>query len=200
MRMRLFACALVLFASTAVAVAGTTTASLYTSGGTFGNFPTATGWYFTPNVSVIVDQLGVYDHGAPGLITPHDVGIFTAAGAPVTSTTVPAGVIGTLIDGTRFVPVTPVTLNAGSQYYITGNNWNSDQYVFGAGAVVYAPQIVWNGFQQGANNDINSPSQNLGGVPGNLGPNFRFSIPEPSASLLAAGVLALGALKRARRS
>jgi hypothetical protein len=199
MRGKLIALALVLFASTTVAFAGTTTASLYTSGGTLGNFGNATGWYFTPNTSVIVDQLGVYDHGAAGLASSHDVGIFTASGAPVTSATVPAGLSGTLIDGSRFVSVTPVTLNAGSQYYILGNNWQTDQFVFGTGAVVYAPQIVWNGFGDGNSNNINDGATNFGGVPGNLGPNFRFAIPEPSTALLAGGVVAIGALKRSRR-
>ena len=39
----------------------------YAGGGSVHGVGIATGYFFTPNVDIIVTRLGVYDHGAPGL-------------------------------------------------------------------------------------------------------------------------------------
>lgn len=173
------------------------TASQYVGGGLDRNFIGATGWFFTPTSDLSITQLGVYDAGDPGLFDPHDIGIFSAVdGSALVTTTVAAGESGELIDGTRFVDVGAVTLSAHESYYIVANNWFNDLYVFGDGAVEYAPEITWDGFADSLDNDIFSTIENLGGQAGNLGPNFRYTVvPAPAT---AWGLVALGFIGRRR--
>lgn len=59
-----------------------------------------------------------------------------------------------------------------------------DRYAYGQGSVVYSPQINWLGFTDGAANDIfSSPTFNTG-LPGDLGPNFRYLVPAPSGAMI----------------
>jgi hypothetical protein len=105
--------------------AGTTSASfLVNLNFERGNFGAATGWFFTPTVPIKVDELGIGDDGGftIGFASSHDIGIFRADnGAAQVTTTFPAGTHGTLLDGTWYLPSTPVTLNTGMQYYIVAN-------------------------------------------------------------------------------
>ncbi|MFQ5423437.1 MAG: hypothetical protein ACE5F9_05590 [Phycisphaerae bacterium] len=82
------------------------------------------GTEFAPNADIAVSSLGWYDDTAAspdGLLVSHDVGIFEVATQTlVVSTTVPAGTTTTKINEFRFVPVTPVTLTAGTAYVIVG--------------------------------------------------------------------------------
>jgi hypothetical protein len=197
-----FLCMLGLF-SAPPCQAGPVTAATYNGGGTFFNFPDATGYYFTPNVDIAVDRLGYFDKNFTGLATTHDVGIFLTNGTVVVTTTIQAGT-GSLLDGhSRYESIGPVTLTAGTHYYANANNNTIDQYVFGTDAVTYAPEITWNGFSQASDNSIFSPTMNLGGVPGNLGPNFQFgpaAVPEPTTWTLAAiGSVVAGGLGWMRR-
>src|ERR1700761_2704454 len=110
-------------------------ASDYTNGGHLGNFDFATGWYFTPQVDIVVTALGLYDHGASGFASSHDVGIFLNNGNPVVTTSLSAGLSGTFIpgtfNGTRVVPIAPTLLTAGVGYYTVTNNFSNDQYAYG---------------------------------------------------------------------
>ena len=176
--------ALMPFSAQAVLIAGD-----YVGGGTLSVFGSATGYFFTPTVDLVVTDLGYYDHGDPGLADSHAVGIFLANGTAVVNTSVASGtgapfVAGT-VAGTRFQSVTPTPLSAGTQYYIVADNNATDQYAFGAGAVVYAPQITWDGYGDSSTNSIFGLVELLGGVPGNLGPNFMYNdVPEPSTFAL----------------
>jgi hypothetical protein len=181
------------------------TAAFYNGGGTLYNFVgKATGYFFTPNVNITVTALGLYDYGTPGFADSHDIGIFLANGTLVTDTTLASGLPGFAADGSRFVTVAAVTLSAGTQYYIEGDNWSNDLYGFGKGAVTFAPEITWNGFGDSNSNSIFDTVTNLGGFPGNLGPNFQFAstVPEPgSIVLLGTGLATLvGAIRRRMRT
>src|SRR5262249_9195010 len=159
----------------------------------FGN---ATGWFFTPTVNIVVTDLGYYDHGAPGLSSVHQVGIFLANGTPVVNTTIPSGaaasfVAGT-VDGTRLVSIIPTLLTGVTQYYIEADNNGTDQFAFGTGAVTFASVITWNGFGDSNSNSIFGTVSNNGGLPGNLGPNFQFNgVPEPGSLVLMLGGIAV---------
>jgi hypothetical protein len=173
----------------------------YLGGGTENNFPNATGYFFTPTVNVTVSELGYYDHDGAGLAESHDVGIFLASDAStVVTTTIPTGVtnyVAGTVDGTDFEPVSPTVLTGGTEYYIEADNNDIDTFAFGTGAVVYAPEITWDGFGDSASNSIFDTVINNGGLPGNLGPNFIYSVPEPaSASLLSVAGLSLLARRR----
>ena len=78
------------------------------------------GWSFTVGANPItVSQLGLYDSGGNGLAESHQIGLWTGDGSLLLrSTTVPAGTSATLSGAYRYVPVTPVTLNAGQTYVI----------------------------------------------------------------------------------
>ena len=73
------------------------------------------------------------------------------------------------------------------------DNFSIDRYVFGTGAVTFAPAIIWRGVVDGTSNSIHSTPGFFGGLPGNLGPNFI--IPAPGA----AGLLAVGLFAHRRR-
>ena len=165
-------------------------AATYAGGGILNNFENATGYFFTPNQNLSVTQLGYFDVGLRRTSHSHNVGIFLASDAAAVATAVVAsGTVDPLISGSRFASITPVMLSAGTQYYIEADNNTIDQFVFGYGAVIYNPAITWNGFGDSDSNSIFGTVTNLGGAPGNLGPNFAFAsaVPTPEPSTLVLG-------------
>lgn len=94
--------------------------SAFTSGGYLTNQPpsfTGTrGWDFFNNSPygssnyMAVTQLGVFDQGGDGLANAHEIGIWAANGTLLASTTIPAGTVAPLVDGYRYMPITPVLL------------------------------------------------------------------------------------------
>ena len=79
--------------------------------------PVTVGTRFTVEEEIFVTGLGVWEDAA-GLADAHPVGLWTDAGALLTSATVPAGDAGTLVNGFRFERVMPVALSAGETYRI----------------------------------------------------------------------------------
>ena len=185
-----------------------TVASDYKGGGSVTNFDRATGWNFTLNQNVTVTGLGLFDLGGNGFASSHDVGIFRSGDqSAVVTTSLAQGLSGTYVagtvDGSRFNTVN-ATLLSGVEYYILGNNFSVDNYVFGSGAVSFASTVNWIGFTDGTTNSITSAPKFNGGVPGDLGPNFIFTTatvtPEPASfALIAAGLMIVGVAARRRR-
>jgi hypothetical protein len=171
-------------------------ASTHLTDGVLSNFNRATGWAFTPTQDLVVSALGFWDERGTGLAEAHDVGLFLRDGTPVATTTIQAGTGSELFGQSRYGAITPVTLTTGTQYYLLANNFLIDRYVFGQGAVDYAPEVTWQGFVDGTTNSIFSAPLFNGGLPGDLGPNFLFErtsvAPEPGTlTLLGLGALGL---------
>jgi hypothetical protein len=174
----------------------------YTGGGSETTFPNATGYWFTPKITIDVIDLGYYSPTGAGLASSHNVGIFTAGGTELVSALIPLGTAATFVagtvGGTWTEAVAGTILTAGTEYYILADNNTNDSFVFGNGAVVYNSAITWNSFGDAPGPTITSGIPTMpGGLSGNLGPNFQFNaaaIPEPgtAALMLSAAAVLLG--------
>ena len=186
----------------------------FTSGGSVATQPpsfTGTkGWAFL-NYSLInymaVTQLGVFDYGGDGLVNSHAVGIWAANGTLLASTTIPAGTIAPLVDGYRYMPITPVLIPPGAfpirspftalvaAAYAAGDA--DDQvtpYLGGYVSPVFVSSYDGspsNGFY-GLGTGLPFPGQHFGAPEGEYAPallevNFQFQVvPEPAVPLLLA--------------
>ncbi|MCB9509099.1 MAG: T9SS type A sorting domain-containing protein [Deferribacteres bacterium] len=150
------------------------------------NFDATLGWSFTVGAAdIVVSHLGIYDSGNDGLLTAHDVGIWTSDGATlVASVSIPSGTSATLISGCRYVNITPVTLQAG-QTYVIGAYYPPVYQVGGGDQIIhsntntneifFATPVTWGEYRQ---TTVTSESGGLTfpNIPGNgdgiLGPNF----------------------------
>ncbi|NOX58988.1 MAG: PEP-CTERM sorting domain-containing protein [Planctomycetes bacterium] len=195
-------------ASTASAI--TLPAFSPTGGNNSGGFTQSTilGFAFTPTSDLSVSALGVYDTGdgtsdsGNGLTTTMSVGVYSVSddqfsGTLLQQVDVPAGNAAPLVDGFRYVEISPLDLLAGQEYVILSLylSTGSEGFLLADAA---NPDPVLSGVQSiaGQNNAFTdllfiSPLSTLA-VPA-LGPNFRFTVvPEPSSLLLMAmGVLGL---------
>jgi len=90
------------------------------------------GWEFTMLEDLQVVGLGIFDLEydplyAPGLIWPHEIGIWHL-GELLYSATIPAGTGGILIDEFRYIETDPFWLTAGETYVI-GNTTPGDPFI-----------------------------------------------------------------------
>jgi hypothetical protein len=169
----------------------------------------ALGWSFSVDTSVTLKELGVWDDGGDGFGQAHQVGLWTEAGDLLGSTLVQAGTAtpsqGPVVAGGlfRFAPVADIVLNVGETYVIGAFFNGDDQFVWDAGGMSTASQIL---FGQTRFGDVDSgftfPDNNLppefAGRLGIVGPNFTF-VPEPStALLLGLGIIGLAKTRRRR--
>jgi hypothetical protein len=176
-----------------------TTASYFLGGGLLTqNQANAIGWEFTVTDYVAVSSLGIWDAAGDGLSKVHQVGIFRAdGGALVVGASIIDGTQATLIDGSRFVNVAPTTLSPGVTYYILGDDFTADPYVSGAGSMGFAPEVSWIALADGTSNSIFTTPTFTPGSLGNLGPNFRYTVPGPGGvAMLGVGALLIGARRR----
>ncbi len=200
----------------------------FASGGSRTNQPpsfTGTkGWAFdntspsSPGNYVAITQLGVFDSLGDGLANAHAIGIWSANGTLLASTTIPAGTAASLVDGYRYMPISPVLIPArNSTNYSTAITLIAAAYLTGDADDLVTPNGVYGvGFTAPVFPTSYDSSQSLGfyglgsglpfpgqhfpppegeGNPPFLEVNFQFNIiqvPEPSVSvLLAPGLLYL---------
>lgn len=175
------------------------TASTYLGGGTLGNFVNPTGFAFVPQFNITVNQLGVWDSDSDGLASAHTVGLFdSVTHASLTTALVPSGTAAPIIDGSRFVNITPIQLLAGTSYYILGDNFSTDVFAYGNTAIWYAPEITWLRTVNALGPTIFADPFFLNdNIRGDLGPNFLFT-PSPGGMTTFAVSLAFG-LRRHRK-
>ena len=107
-----------LFAITAIAslvTAAQADTPAFTLGSVVQTQPTAfegtRGWGFHPGLTTFaITQLGVFDDGGDGLVNSHQIGLWSPEGTLLASATIPAGTEAPLIDGYRYVPISPVLM------------------------------------------------------------------------------------------
>src|SRR5258707_2309265 len=99
------------------------------------------GWGFTLTSPLTVTDLGYFD-GDSGLADPHPVGIWDSNGNLVAMATVPSGAAATLMNGFRFVPITPVVLGIGA-FRIGGyaNGTSPDAFRFEVQSITTVPAL-----------------------------------------------------------
>ncbi len=158
-------------------------------------------FYVRPEATnVTVTQLGYIDTGADGLTQAHPIGFWSDGGTLLTSTSVPAGTVAPLVDGFRYVPITPIALAPDTRYWVGAQVFTDETYLNQGSQASAAPFITVNAgttfFRNGAG--LNFP----GGAGSSNGSsavaNFQYVVPEP-ASLTLLGVASATLLLRRRR-
>jgi hypothetical protein len=161
------------------------------------------GYAFTLSHAVTVTALGVFDLNNDGLNTSHTVTIWTSTGTQVVQATVPAGTVGTLIDGFRYVSIFSSTLAAGNYtiagfYSAASDEQISNTSITSASGVSYGGSRSAGGFVFPTGNEFGEPNSWFG-------PNFEFTtgVPTPDSgstvSLLGFALLGLAAFRRKLR-
>jgi len=182
------------------------------------NQSATTGWSFQVGAqNMQLEALGLFDLDSDGLQDSHPVGIWTSGGTLLSQVTLPSGTGGTLVGSYRYAAIAPITLTAGSTYFL-GAYFGpvEDRCVTACGdaqlalsSQLYAPGITFLQSNQtlaiiGAGT-LAFPAVNAGVNQGFFGPNALFTatdplpVPEPaSLGLVAVGVGAClaGALRR----
>jgi len=102
----------------AVSITAFTTDKTYSSIGLWVDDVRVYGWAFTTNAPVTITELGYFDSYQDGLQNSHDVGIWDSSGALLGWATVPSGTSAVLDGPFRFVPISPIALDADQTYII----------------------------------------------------------------------------------
>ncbi|QDT67740.1 hypothetical protein MalM25_06420 [Planctomycetes bacterium MalM25] len=84
------------------------------------------GWEFIANAPISVSQIGYLDALNPGLISSHEVAIWSASGDLVATTTVQSGTSSDLVDSFRYEAIYPIVLQQGETYIIGGSTRAAD--------------------------------------------------------------------------
>lgn len=169
------------------------------------------GMDFVVNSAVTVTQLGSFDSNGDGFRNTIDVGIFDLGGSLVGTSASLTGLVGTLINGSRFVPVVPFVLDPGTYsivaagYTTTGSGTDLSGNTGLGGITAFnsvggALSLVPQGGRWDNGTTFALPTTNSGGYP-QSDPVFQagtFAVPDGGSTLmlLGLGTLALGWIRR----
>ena len=193
------------------------------------SFTGTKGWSFvnygsgSSDNSLAITQLGVFDTLGDGLANAHAIGIWSANGTLLASTTIPAGTVASLVDGYRYMPITPVLIEPLIfTNYSTAITLIAAEYLAGDADDLVTPNGIYGGpgfappvhlisydgspsfGYYGLGSGLPFPGQHFpppegGGNPPFWEVNFQFNVvqvPEPSMSLLLAPGLLYLLLRR----
>ncbi len=154
-----------------------------------------------------VTALGVGDSGGAALAVSHDVGIFAVSNQTLLlSATVPAGSDATLLDGFRYVNVSPTVLPAGDYVIVMSMPVdNADAQSAENTSETTSSPVTYVDSAFGEGSSLAVPTLKGAGAIGLFGPNFTFAttaaIPETSTwamLLLGFGGLGFAGYRRPR--
>jgi hypothetical protein len=216
---KLFAAAALVLACALPSKADFTAVKLTASGGAEGGAATvpssgtnlSVGWDFRPKQDIWVTALGFYDYSnmnfpflgcCDGLSLQHTVRIWNSTGTTVlAANTVSNHDFAPIIDGFRYASITPVKLSANQTYVIGAQIFGGyDWYRFGVAdsAVTKASQITL-GDRRSASGADTFPLLENHTDRSYYGPNFQFTVPEPSTAALALAPVIVLTLHGSRR-
>lgn len=153
------------------------------------------GYEFRVNSTITVTRLGVYDSAMDGLTNNHQVGLWTAAGSLLGSTTVHAGTVDPLFNYFRFGAIQAVVLDPGNYVVAASMPYPGDPQLYNPWGNS-PPEVSWVTARLAFGDTFTFPTQTNPNY-GYFGGNIMYAVPEPGMlSLLAVG--ALLAVKRRR--
>lgn len=159
------------------------------------------GYEFVGEFDMMVTAIGIFDLGGDGISSPHTVAIWDDSGNVITQQLFPAGG-GDLLDGFRYIEITPLDLMADIKYtigvFFFANN--TDEVLVANSSNEYSldPRITILGGRSRIGS-LGAPDMDTSEV--FIGPNFQFTaVPVPAAVWLMAGALGvLGGLGRRKQ-
>ena len=159
------------------------------------------GWRFSPNESIVVSHLGLFDNLNDGFNSDHEIGIFDyASGTLLVSAFLNAGTGDLLVDNFRYTEISGTLLEADTEYIVAFHASEEDLMVIdNPVSLSFDPGITYlsSSWSEGSGS-LDMPVNQGGTFPYRFGPNFQFdTIPEPS-SLAFLLLMAPSLLKRRR--
>jgi hypothetical protein len=162
-------------------------------------------WNYNPE-GIFVTQLGVFDDGGDGLANSHRIGLWTVSGLLLASAIIPAGTSAPLVEGYRYVSITPIIIPIGNPFnpnmgYIIAAQYSAgdvDDFLTPVSGGLATAMAGWSGGLgsfgwYGIGSDLPLPNlRTLPPMEGSVGPaflepNFQFqAVPEPSMWLVVA--------------
>ena len=167
-----------------------------------GDGPWSLGYRFTALNNISVTALGAYDLGGDGFLNAHQVGIWTAGGTLLASTTVTSA--NAFSNDFRYGAIASLALTAGQDYIVAASDFGGagqDTYALTA-TITAAPAVQYVSSQYLRTSGLAFASV-VGDSGGYFGGNFQYqdgTVPEPAPLALTGAALVALTLMRRRKA